>query len=239
MLEGDAEIADPRRSDGVAGKDREIEGVRRGAEHPRGGVRPGEGKRSRFADPTGRLLRDREIADRHGERELPEPVMGEGPGVLVALGLGELRRVDGMGDPLLVIGIGRHRLFAAADLGDRLPPGGFLPLVHLDGTDQLELVGDRHRENGIGEDAGGNGPAGEVDELPLVRGIDRGRGDREDAFRPLDEGPRPLDGAPFVPEKEGEGSDEKHEADEDAHDRAAQFLPVGTPCRGCVCVSHL
>ena len=67
----------------------------------------------------------------------------------------------------------------------------------------------------------GRGFTGDVDEFPLVGGVDSPGFDRDDAGFPLGQALRHVDGPALVPEQQDERAKEQEEADRDADQRLA------------------
>ena len=146
-----------------------------------------------------------------------------------------VRPLEGRGFDLLfrphaIIGVGRHRLLAAAELLAALAVAFFLPLVHLDLAGERETVAG-HAEFAVADAAGRLGLAGDMDELAIVGGIDaRGIRADDDALA-LGQRLVGLDRAALVPEQQNDADDQQQQAEQHALDRFPDAGEPGGACR--------
>ena len=138
----------------------------------------------------------------------------------MAIRLPEIGRVDGGSRPACLVGVGRRRLFAAAELLSLLGLLLFPPLEHLDRSHQRQGRR-RHAELLVRQRLGRRGEAGHVDERAVAGGVDavgRNAHHRARAFRePL----RRAHCAPLVPPEQRERHQHHDDAGDGAGERAA------------------
>ncbi len=157
--------------------------------------------------------------------------------ILVAALLLERGRIDRLLRPDSVVGVGRHRLAAAAQLLLRLGALLLFPLEDLDTANQLDRLR-LDAEIFVDDRTLGRDRAGGVHELALVPRVDRVGRDAAHCACPFRETPRRPNRPPFVPEQQGKGDGEEDQSDEDALRRLREAREPGLVRRYGHRVSH-